>query len=262
MPNLSKYRDIAALSFIPAGINMLIASIYIADTQYKLCLMLISLCVCLVAPCHLVPLPLNKYNKLDASTCLTISLLASVALSFVKPGVIIFAVIIEAFMLFILAKRQIPQKICPFLEQRKRTTVFRWITEPVGWMHYPFGKILCALYYSIVFLVFAVLSYSIEGSFTVFFLLFLLSGACVSLCTVWATTTIVFSKETVYKTFAWKCRKYDIKNVKEIRHGHLRWRLRGAEHGCVLHIAGSMSGDMLLLLSICKKRIIFQQQGS
>ncbi len=241
---------------------MLIASIYVADAQYRLCLMLISLCVFLVAPCHLVPLPLNKYGKLDASTCLAISLLVSVALSFVKPDVIIFAVIIEAFVLFILVKQQIPQEICPFLEQRKRAAVFHQITEPVGWMHYPAGKIMCALYYSIVFLVFSALFYFVESSITAFFLLFLLSGACFSLCTVWATTIIVFSKETVLKIFVRKCRKYDIKNVKEIRHGHLRWKLRGAEHGCVLHIAGSMSGDMLQLLSICKKRIIFQQQDS
>lgn len=256
----STYQYIAALSFIPEGINILIASIYVADTPGRFCLTLISLFLFLVAPCHLAPLPLNKYGKLSTSTFLIISLLVSISCALGKPGIIIPAIIVEIPTFFYLIKYQVLQRMCRFLERQQKVAAYKKIAEPIGWMHYPMERILAAAYYCLVFLVFGISFYMTTESAIALIVFSILSVSCLFLCVVWITSIIVFNQEIIQKISPWKIRRYDIKTVKEIQHGRLRWNLRGAECGTTLRIAGAMKGNMQLMLSLFKKRMIWHDR--
>lgn len=127
-------------------------------------------------------------------------------------------------------------------------------------MHYPTEWILETAYYFLVFLVFGISFHKATESTMMLIAFTILAGACLFLCAVWIASILVFNQEMILRIFAWKCRRYDIKNVKEIRYGRLRWKLRGAACGATLRIAGAMTGDMLQMLSLFKKRIVHQHQ--
>lgn len=239
---------------------MLLASRFVADAQYRVCLMVIALCLFLVAPCHLVPLPLNKYGKFRTSIHLGISLLLSTASAWIKPGIILPAVIVEIPTLFCLIKYQVFQRICRFLERQQKVAAYKKVAEPVGWMHYPTEWILETSYYFLVFLVFGISFYRTTESTFILIAFTILAVACLFLCAVWITSILVFNQEMILRIFAWKCREYGLKDVKEIRYGRLRWKLSGAACGATLRIAGTMTGDMLQMLSLFKKRIVRQHQ--
>lgn len=257
MGSLSKYNCISTtimLSLFSTAINICIAVNFTNDREYKVILLMISICIFCNAPCHCIPPPLNRYRKMNVAMFLGFALLVSVPFAMAKPVPILSMIIAEAIALFCVIKWKLSLKFFQFLEHLQRSAAYRKMPDANGWIHYPVSSLACSLYYSIIFLYFGLAFYRCTSSIIVLLLLGLVSGVCIFLSCVYKCSMIVFNKEMILKRSIAGYSRCSTALIEQVRCCNTRWKLCSNDNKAIITIPNAMVGDVLKLLSLCKSK--------
>lgn len=240
-------------SITSTGINIFPIGFCISDIEYILITVVISMCILISSPLHYANTPIRSQCRSSSIICLLLFSIISLILIFIKYQILLL-VFAEILLSIIILSRSVLPRIDSVARQIQKEIAHKKLENATGWLHYPTGRIAGALYYSVVFAVYAMRFYSLTGcspALFVFVPLFILSTF---LLVFYFPSIIVFNQSVIVKISACHSKALPSDSIYRVTSHGSKWLLYDKSGKIILKVPHSMVGDMRKLILMSKSR--------
>lgn len=240
-------------SITSTGINIFSIGFCISDMEYILITTVISMCIIISSPLHYANTPIRSQCRSSSIIWLLLFSIISLILIIIKCQILLL-VFIEIILSIIISSCSVLLRIDSVARQIQKEIAHKKLENATGWLHYPTGRIAGALYYSVVFAVYAMRFYSLTGCGPALFVLVPLFILSVLLFVLYSSSIIVFSQSVIVMVSACHSKTLPSDSIYRVTSHGSKWLLHDKSGKVILKVPHSMVGDMQKLICMSKGR--------